>query len=248
MPFRGKSFRGKVSVIQGGAGVTPYASIAELVAASEAGLTPGYYEVVGEWIAYWDGAVFAPEYGALTPSGNSYSPFLPASGERVIIGALTGATTSGLACVANEQRISPWLASQDVTVDLADVFVTAVGGGGTANIVIFNADANGRPTTLHAQSSPIAIDGTGTKSAALSTTLTGGVMYWIGIWTSSTPSIRVTAATYAAHVGFDVSGASPAPQYTLIRTVAHGGASTDWVYSAAQTSTRLPLVASMRVA
>lgn len=65
MPFRGKSFKGKVS---GGAcppcppGVTPYASIADLVTASQGSLAPGYYEVVGEWITYWDGAAFTPEY------------------------------------------------------------------------------------------------------------------------------------------------------------------------------------------
>jgi len=66
MPFRAKSFRGRPS---GGAcppcppGVTQYGTVSELLAASIVpGLVVGYYEVVGEWITYWDGATFAPEF------------------------------------------------------------------------------------------------------------------------------------------------------------------------------------------
>lgn len=46
-----------------GVSVITYPSVSDLITASEGGaLAPGYYEVVGEWITYWDGAVFAPEY------------------------------------------------------------------------------------------------------------------------------------------------------------------------------------------
>lgn len=48
----------------GGTGVTEYATIAELVTASEGSLAPGYYEVPsdwpGPWATKWDGAVFSP--------------------------------------------------------------------------------------------------------------------------------------------------------------------------------------------
>lgn len=53
--------------------VTQYATVAELITASQGGLAPGYYEVVGEWITYWDGAVFAPEYSPIAPTPLVYN-------------------------------------------------------------------------------------------------------------------------------------------------------------------------------
>lgn len=61
-----------------GPSVTQYATVAELITASQGGLAPGYYEVPGVWVTYWDGAVFSPTYDETRPfdaqffSANAY--------------------------------------------------------------------------------------------------------------------------------------------------------------------------------
>lgn len=42
-----------------GPSVTQYATVAELIAASEGALAPGYYEVAGVVVTYWNGTEFS---------------------------------------------------------------------------------------------------------------------------------------------------------------------------------------------
>jgi len=57
---------------KGGPGVVAFATVSELLTASQGVLASGYYEVVGEWITYWDGATFAPELPETPPDQFSF--------------------------------------------------------------------------------------------------------------------------------------------------------------------------------
>jgi len=48
-------------------GVTQYATVQDLITAAHGALDAGYYEVVGEWITYWNGATFSPELPETPP-------------------------------------------------------------------------------------------------------------------------------------------------------------------------------------
>lgn len=43
-----------------GPSVTQYATVAELITASQGSLEPGYYEVPGVWVTFWNGSTFSP--------------------------------------------------------------------------------------------------------------------------------------------------------------------------------------------
>lgn len=71
MSFSDGNFGGRVIGATGPL-VVQFATINDLITASQGSLTPGYYEVPGEWITHWNGAVFSP--GVPVPSqtiGNS---------------------------------------------------------------------------------------------------------------------------------------------------------------------------------
>jgi hypothetical protein len=54
---------GRTPVTGGGGGVIAFATVTSLIEASQVSLTPGYYEVVGIALAYWDGTVFRDSDG-----------------------------------------------------------------------------------------------------------------------------------------------------------------------------------------
>lgn len=51
-----------------GPSVTQYATVAELITASQGSLAEGYYEVPGVWVTFWNGEIFSPPYSISVPS------------------------------------------------------------------------------------------------------------------------------------------------------------------------------------
>jgi hypothetical protein len=168
---------------------------------------------------------------------------LPAPGvyvSNIIGGALTTQNSA-----ANRQDISPYLAAYDFSIDEVGLSVVT-SATGNACVLIFEADANGRPGDLLFQSANMATNTTGTKLVAGSFSFDAGRMYWIGTWTSGAPELRVANNSSHYSVAW-TTAATPASQSVLRRTETYGTA-TDWVYASSQHASSNPAFVLMRIA
>ena len=169
---------------------------------------------------------------------------VPASG--LFVGNILTGTLAVLASAANRQDIAPFISAHDLTIDQIGMSISTASAGSACGL-IFDADADGRPTELLAQGADIDTGTTGTRLGAVDFTFEAGKLYYIGRWTSSACGLRV-AQTYAHWPMTWTNAATPARRSALRRTVTFGGTSTDWTYDSAQhTSVNAPFVL-MRVA
>lgn len=156
-------------------------------------------------------------------------PFLPASGSWVANATVLGTGTS---IALGRQDIGPMMSPVDFVADAAGFDVTSAGVG-FARVVIFNTDANGRPTTLHAQSAEIALSATGVQAGAISVTLTKNTRYWAGVWrTVSGGNIRFADILRTPWLAW--GGTITNPISSLRRTATVAPTSPDWTYLATQ--------------
>jgi len=157
-----------------------------------------------------------------------------------------GFSTSTAVGAADIQRITPWAWPWDLTIDRIGLSVSVGAASSTAKIIIFDCDADGRPTTNLATSASIATDSAATVyDTSFPFTFEAHKWYWIGVWFSGNPTVRV-AAQYVPHGWQD--GSSPFSLRLLQRSVSYAGANTDWNYSNSQYSSNIPILVFMRVA
>lgn len=171
----------------------------------------------------------------------------PAAGK--FIGNGLNATALGTqAQVANRTIVGAFTPAQDVPIDQLGVSVSTAVASATLKLVIFAADANGRPTTLLRETATIDAGTTGTKFTAITAlTLTAGARYWIGLRSSSTAAVRTLGVGSAPAVTY-TSAATPAIESALIRTETYANPAADWTYAASQHSNALVPLILMRVA
>jgi len=154
----------------------------------------------------------------------------PANNEYV--GNILTGTLTTLASAAGRQDIAPYLAAFDFTIDQMGMSVSTASAGSACGL-IFDADANGRPAQLLAQSANIDTGTTGTKFGPVSFSFQAGKLYWLGNWTSAACTLRC-AQTYSNYTLTWTGAATPAREAVLRRVVTFGEQSTDWVYAAGQ--------------
>lgn len=171
----------------------------------------------------------------------------PAAGE--FIGNSMNATALGTqAQVANRTVIGLFIPAVSITIDQVGVSVSTLLAGATFKVVIYAADANGRPTTILRESGTIDAATNGTKFVAItSLTLTAGTRYWIGIRSSSTATLRTLGVGAAPALTF-TNAATPVMESSLILTETYANASANWTYAASQHSNALVPLVLMRVA
>lgn len=168
---------------------------------------------------------------------------IPGAGVYISNG-LTGAL-GVLASAAGRQDIAPFLASRAFSINQVAISVST-GVAGNAAVLIFESDANGRPTNIVLQSPNMSTAAAATVTAAVSFSFVAGRLYWIGSWTSSTATLRVFANT-SAFTQTWTTAATPVQQ-AILRRVETYGTATNWTYATGQhTSAVAPLVL-MRIA
>ena len=179
--------------------------------------------------------------GSLPPGALVGAPmaFRPAAG-LYLSNILTG-TLTAIAMAAGRQEVAPFVPSHDFTIDQIGLSVSTALAGSACGL-IFDADADGRPTTLLAQAAAIDTGSVGTKFGACPFTFEAGRLYWVGWWTSAACQLRCPQP-YSALVLSWTNAATPVRQAALRRTVTFGGTSTGWTYASGQhTSTAAPFL------
>lgn len=111
-------------------------------------------------------------------------PFiLPPAGEYVQTTTGTGGSILGnaLAGAAGRLEIFPFLVRGAMAVDRLAINVVAAVAGGLGRIVIYDADANGRPANLLLETADLDCGAIGVKEATVALSLVQGRVLWIGL-------------------------------------------------------------------
>ena len=215
---------------------TPTAHTHSLSDLTQTGATAGQ-------VVTWDStaSVWEPRTPVTPPTAIVGDTPLNGLADAYVTNGRGAGSDANVASAANRQIISPYIPTYTYTASsLGFRIASGAAAGTTGKVLIFDADADGRPTDLLYQSAPLA-----TNAAAIvldnSTTFTfsGGKIYWVGVWTSAAPTYTALAIGDCYVLGY--SGASTAPFRSLVRSQAYGGTSTDWTYGTADLSTTAPI-------
>ena len=159
---------------------------------------------------------------------------------------------STAAMSANQIYVAPFIPSNNFTADRFTLYVSTAGEtNGVARIVVYEADANGRPSTcVFASAEIITASVTGALTAISTYAFTKGKLYFIGIWVGgATATFRTAGATGATPLSWNVA-ATPTANMSLIRpssTYAASGLAPSWTFANAHMATTLPPIISMQL-
>ena len=146
-----------------------------------------------------------------------------------------GAATGVLAGAAGRMDIFPFIPRDDITIDRLSVNVTTLIAAALGKIVVYNADATGRPAGLILKTGDLDFSTVGVKAATAALTLRRGITYWLGIRHSSTATLSAWASTATP----DLNGGAPVTtaRKVLRRTLAYATAAPGtWGYLASETN------------
>jgi hypothetical protein len=164
-------------------------------------------------------------------------PFLlPPVGEYVMTTTGCGGASlaSALAGAAGRIEIFPFVPRANLVVDRMAFNVTVAAAGALGRILLYDADANGRPASLLVETGDMDCGTTGVKETAVALTLTRGRSYWVGVRHSAT----FTLSAWLAAMSPDINGGT-APNLNarkvLRRTLAFGTAApASWGFTSAE--------------
>ena len=160
----------------------------------------------------------------------------PAAGDYALTTTGAGGAATGvLAGVAGRMDLFPFIPRDDITIDRLSVNVTTLIAAALGKIVLYAADATGRPATLILETGDLDFATVGLKEAIVAQTLRCGITYWIGIRHSSTAILSAWASTATP----DLNGGAPVTtaRKVLRRTLAYATAAPGtWGYLASETN------------
>ncbi len=160
----------------------------------------------------------------------------PAAGDYALTTSGAGGTATGvLAGAAGRIDLFPFIPRDDITVDRLSVNVTTLIAAALGKIVLYAADATGRPAALILETGDLDFSTVGLKEATVAQTLRRGITYWIGIRHSSTAILSAWASTATP----DLNGGTPVTtaRKVLRRTLAYATAAPGtWGYLASETN------------
>ena len=160
----------------------------------------------------------------------------PAAGDYALTtSGAGGAATGVLAGAAGRIDLFPFIPRDDLTIDRLSVNVTTLIAAALGKIVLYAADATGRPATLILETGDLDFSTVGLKEATVTQTLRRGITYWIGIRHSSTAILSAWASTATP----DLNGGAPVTtaRKVLRRTLAYATAAPGtWGYLTSETN------------
>ena len=160
----------------------------------------------------------------------------PAAGDYALTtSGAGGAATGVLAGAAGRIDLFPFIPRDDIAIDRLSVNVTTLIAAALGKIVLYAADATGRPAALILETGDLDFSTVGLKEATVAQTLRRGITYWIGIRHSSTAILSAWASTATP----DLNGGAPVTtaRKVLRRTLAYATAAPGtWGYLSSETN------------
>lgn len=150
--------------------------------------------------------------------------------------------------VANTVRINPVSFDQEMVINQALVSVSTGVAASNVRVVVFDADANGRPTTKLFESGNISTATSNTTpSVAAAFTFTARKRYWVGVHNSATATLRALAISAVPVISLS-NAATPVMNTVLARTVTFGSLGNWPTYSNTQLSNSAVALVLFRIA
>ena len=160
----------------------------------------------------------------------------PAAGDYALTtSGAGGAATGVLAGAAGRIDLFPFIPRDDINIDRLSVNVTTLIAAALGKIVLYAADATGKPAILILETGDLDFSTVGLKEATVTQTLRRGITYWIGIRHSSTATLSAWASTATP----DLNGGTPVTtaRKVLRRTLAYATAAPGtWGYLSSETN------------
>ena len=156
--------------------------------------------------------------------GQQDLPYLtPVAGEHILTtcGA-GGGGTAALAGAVARVDLFPYMARADIAATGLSLNVTVAVAAAVGKVVIYGADAAGRPNTLILETADLDFSTVGVKTATIAQSLLAGRTYWLGIRHASTATLSAWGVTATP----DLNGGAPVTtaRKVLRRTLAYATA------------------------
>jgi len=147
------------------------------------------------------------------------------SGERYTL-SLGAAAKSTLLSVANRLDLMPYIPIVTHTSTGLSIDCSSAIAGSNARILVYSNN-NGQPGTKIVESTNLSTAAIGIKTFSTSQTFTAGEIYWIGVHTSSTQTLRAVPVANMLNIGTPTTQSTT--HFTMYRvTVAYGSAPTTY--------------------
>lgn len=160
-------------------------------------------------------------------------PYLvPVAGEYIMTTMGGGASLGSSAMAAGRCDLYPFVARTETVITGVAINVSAVATG-QAKVVVYDADAFGRPGSLLLETGDMDTGTAGVRTVAASLTLRRGKTYWVGVRASAAP----TLSTWPATATPDINGGAPSTlaRKVVRRTLTYATAApTTWGWSSAE--------------
>lgn len=178
--------------------------------------------------------------------GPATFPMRPAAGVYVANG-INGSALGTVAQAANRVTISPFIPSFDMTIDQVAISVSTALAASNAKVVIYNSNADNQPSTVLTESADISCAVAGTITSTLAVAFVAGRLYWIGVRSSGTQTLRSLTAAALPVLSY-TNAATPVIQGVLTKTETYASAAATWSYASSQHSNLTMPIVLMRVA
>lgn len=126
-----------------------------------------------------------------------------------------GANSSTTAGVANRMELYPFFTSTTFAIDQIGVAVSTLLAGSNAKVIIYAAGTDGWPNSKLYESADLSCAAAGFVGVSVSFTFNSGTIYWLGVRTSSTQTLRSIAATSITNLG--LNGSNGTNYFTALR-------------------------------
>ena len=179
-------------------------------------------------------------------TGSEIAWLTPISGDHVMTTQFSSNAPQPVAQAANGLRLFPFAAPTDIAVRGMSILVSTAAASALTKLVIYDADANGRPNALLAESSALDCSAIGVKTAALTMTLQRGQTYWLG----ARHNAAVTLLASQGSATPDINGGAPVGSLrkSVSRAVTYGiNAPSPWGWNAAEISATAPVAIWLQV-
>ncbi len=181
---------GVVSLPQGVGALPTFAPAANGLVPASGGGTVNFLRADGAWAAAGGGSGGATAMNYKTSTG------------RWHVNSLDTTTLTTSAGAANRIEIAPWQCPFDMTADQVGVLCSTLIASAQGKIVCYNADAEGRPSTLLFETATLDFGSVGFKSIAQNASFTRGSIYWLGLRSSSTATVNAHQPYCSPVLGF----------------------------------------------